>query len=66
MKKVKAKLSLCLINQALCHEYIWGSRGIAPSFLTSALDGGGQIHGPSALPEENAPGTHWIAGWVGR
>jgi hypothetical protein len=37
---VKVKLSLCLINSALCHEDIWGSGGIAPPFLTSALDGG--------------------------
>jgi hypothetical protein len=26
----KVKLSLYLINLALCHEYIWGSGGIAP------------------------------------
>jgi hypothetical protein len=29
----------CLITQALCHEDIWESGGIAPSFLTLALDG---------------------------
>jgi hypothetical protein len=34
------KLSLYLINYALCHEDILGSGGIAPSFLTSSLDGG--------------------------
>jgi hypothetical protein len=45
----------------------WGSRGITPPFLTSALGGGEQ----SALQPccftsgERAPGTHWIAGWVG-
>jgi hypothetical protein len=27
------KLSLCLINSALCHEDIWENGGIAPSFL---------------------------------
>jgi hypothetical protein len=37
--KVKIKLSLCLINQAPRHENICGIGGIAPSFLTSALDG---------------------------
>jgi hypothetical protein len=30
----KVKLSLCLINEALRHEDIWGSGGIAPPFLT--------------------------------
>jgi hypothetical protein len=26
----------------------------------------GQLHDPAALPpEEIAPGTHWIGGWVG-
>jgi hypothetical protein len=25
----------------------------------------GQLHAPAALtPEERAPGTHWIGGWV--
>jgi hypothetical protein len=33
-------MSLCLINSALWREDIWGSGGIAPPFLTSALDGG--------------------------
>jgi hypothetical protein len=28
----------------------WGSRGITPPFLTSALDGSGQLHVPVALP----------------
>jgi hypothetical protein len=37
--KRKVKLSLCLINQALCHEEIWGSGGIAQPFLTMALEG---------------------------
>jgi hypothetical protein len=31
--KVKVKLSLCLINQALHHEGIWWSRCIDPHFL---------------------------------
>jgi hypothetical protein len=34
------KLSLCLINQAPLHKDVWGSVGIVPTFLTSALDGG--------------------------
>jgi hypothetical protein len=36
----EVKLSLYLINEALCHEDIRGSGGIAPAFLTLALDGG--------------------------
>jgi hypothetical protein len=38
--KVKAKSSLCLTNQPLTHEDVRGSGDIAPSLLTSALDGG--------------------------
>jgi hypothetical protein len=37
--KKKAKLPLCLFNEALCHEDIRESGGIAPPFLTSALGG---------------------------
>jgi hypothetical protein len=29
---------MCLISEALGHEDIWGSGGIAPPFLTSTLD----------------------------
>jgi hypothetical protein len=32
------------------------------AFLTSALDGGKWL---ASRPEERAPGTHWIGGWVG-
>jgi hypothetical protein len=38
LDKVKLKLFICLIGQALCHEDSWESGGIAPPFLTSALD----------------------------
>jgi hypothetical protein len=31
--KVTVKLSLCLINKALCHVDVWGSRCIDPRFL---------------------------------
>jgi hypothetical protein len=55
-------LSLCLINQALCHEGIWGSGGTAPTLLTSALDGGEW----SASPLGKEPlVTQSIGGWVG-
>jgi hypothetical protein len=33
------KLSLYFIKYALYHEDVWGSGDVAPSFLTSALDG---------------------------
>jgi hypothetical protein len=63
----KVKVTLCFINFAICHEDIWGSGGIAPPFLTSALDRGEQSasHSGSFIPRERAPGTHWIEGCVG-
>jgi hypothetical protein len=36
--KVKVKTSRCLINQAPRQEYVWASGGIAPPFLTLALE----------------------------
>jgi hypothetical protein len=55
------KFSLCLITTP------WGSGGIAPLFLTSALDGG---EWSASCPgrftrREIAPSIHWIGGWVG-
>jgi hypothetical protein len=38
--KVEVKFSLCVINQASCHEDVSGSESIDPLFLTSAPDGG--------------------------
>jgi hypothetical protein len=35
----------------------WGSEGIAPPFLTSALDGGEWL---ASSPCRFTPGTHWI------
>jgi hypothetical protein len=45
----------------------WGSGGIAPPFLTSALDGGEwSASRPCCfIPGERAPSTHSIGGWVG-
>jgi hypothetical protein len=65
--KKKVKLSLCVFNSTLCHEDVWGSGGIAPPFLTSALDGGERS---ASLPGrftfgEGTSGTRWIGGWVG-
>jgi hypothetical protein len=39
MRHSLVKLSLCLINPALCSEDTWGSEGIAPPFLILAPDG---------------------------
>jgi hypothetical protein len=47
------KLSLCLLSKVLCNEDISGNGGIAPPFLTLALDRvstvSGEIHAPAAL-----------------
>jgi hypothetical protein len=44
----------------------WGSGGIAPRTLTSAIDGGEwSASRPGRFtPRERAPGTHWIGVWV--
>jgi hypothetical protein len=40
---MKLKLSLCLTKY---HEDVWSGEGIAPLFLTSALDGGEWLTSP--------------------
>jgi hypothetical protein len=47
---------------------MWGSGGIAPPFLTSALDGGewSASRPGHFTPGEIATDTHWIGGWVDR
>jgi hypothetical protein len=64
---LKVNLFLFLISQELCHEDIYGSRGIAPPFLTSTLDGGEwTAFRPCRLtPGTPPPCTHCIGGWVG-
>jgi hypothetical protein len=49
-----------LINKAARCEDTWGSGGIAPPFLTSALDGGGwSASRPCRFtPEERVPSIH--------
>jgi hypothetical protein len=44
-----------------------GNGGIAPTFLTSALEKGdwSASHLCRFIPGKRAPGTHWIGGWVG-
>jgi hypothetical protein len=49
--QAKRRVSLFLINKELCHEDK-GSGGIAPPFLTSALDGGERS---ASRPEQIAP-----------
>jgi hypothetical protein len=46
---------------------IWGSGGIAPLFLTLALDEGEWSASRSGRfnPGERARGAHWIGDWVG-
>jgi hypothetical protein len=62
--KVKVKLSLWLINSALCHEDVWGSGCIAPPFLTLALDGGewSTLHPSRFTPGEIASSAYWKKG----
>jgi hypothetical protein len=49
------------------HEDVWGSGGIAPPLLKSALDGRrwSPSHSGRSTPEERVPVTHWTADWVG-
>jgi hypothetical protein len=48
-------------------EDVWGNEGIAPPFLTSALDGGGCLAGRLCrlTPGETASGIHCVGGLVG-
>jgi hypothetical protein len=49
------------------HEGVWGSGGITPLFLESALDGcewSASLSG-HFIPGKTAPHTHWIRGLVG-
>jgi hypothetical protein len=57
-------VSLYLINQAIHHEDIWGSGGIAPTVFTLALDGSEwSVSCPSHFtPREIALGKE--AGWA--
>jgi hypothetical protein len=54
-------LSLCLTNEALRHEGVWGSGCIDQHFLDLALVGGEWSASRSGL---FTPGTHWIGGLV--
>jgi hypothetical protein len=56
-----------VFNKALGYEDVKGSGGIAPLFLTSAVDGGeGSVLRSSRFNgEEGFPGASWIGNWVG-
>jgi hypothetical protein len=61
-KKEKINLSLCLTNQALCHEDVWESGCIDPRIL----DFGTSWSRVSASRRGHFnPHTHSIGGWVG-
>jgi hypothetical protein len=62
----EVKLSLCLTNEALRQEGVWGSGCIDPHFLDAALAGGewsASRPGRFTLGER-APSTHRIGGCV--
>jgi hypothetical protein len=46
---------------------MWGSGGITPPFLISALGGGewSDLRSGRFTPVERARGNHWIGSWVG-
>jgi hypothetical protein len=62
---LKTKLFLCLIKY--CHEDVCESGGIAPPFLTLALDAGelSTSHPCRFTPRKETTATHWTGGWVG-
>jgi hypothetical protein len=64
---VKAKLSLCLINEAPRYEGIRGNGGIDPQLSISALEGGEwSASGPVRFTHgERARGIRYVGSWVG-
>jgi hypothetical protein len=65
--KVKANLSLCLTNYAVCHEGAWGSGCIDPCFLDLSISWRWIVSFTPRPPyplRERAPGIHSIRGWV--
>jgi hypothetical protein len=65
MVKEKVKLSLCLINEAPCHDDVWEIGAIVPPFLTSALGGEWSSSRPGSInPTERAPSINSIGGRV--
>jgi hypothetical protein len=64
---VKVKLSLCLTNEVLRHEGVWGRGCIDPRFLDLGTCWRWVVSfaPQSIFPAERALGTYWIRGWVG-
>jgi hypothetical protein len=62
----KVKLSLCLINYALSHEDVWGSRCIHPPILDLGTSWRQVVSftARSLYPRGKDPGTHFIGSWV--
>jgi hypothetical protein len=53
-------MSLCLTDSAPCHEDVWGSRGVAPPFLTSTMHLGELS---ASCPGLLNPATYYVGGW---
>jgi len=55
-----------LLNEAPCHEDVWGVEVWLHALLISALDGGEWLVMTQLLyPQERAHSTHLIGSWVG-
>jgi hypothetical protein len=51
-------------SSLLHHDDVWGSEGIAPPFLTAALDASSQFHALIVLTPGKNRGTHCIGSRV--
>jgi hypothetical protein len=65
--KVKVKLFLCLTNQALHHESVWGSGCIDPHFLYLSTSWRWAVSFTPLppYPRGKSPSTNWTGEWVG-
>jgi hypothetical protein len=63
----KMKIAPMLVNLVPWHEDVWGSRGIAPSFLISRVDGDeGSVPRPESVTSgKRSICTHFIGDWMG-
>jgi hypothetical protein len=66
VRQGKVKLSLCLTNEAVRHEDVWGSGCIDPRFLDLGTSWRRMVSfTPRSLyPCESVPGIHCIGGWL--
>jgi hypothetical protein len=60
--KDEVKSSLFLCNEILCHDDMWGKRGVAALFLTLADDGGewSTTRRSRLTFRDRVPCTHWM------